>query len=134
MKSSSAIPSSNNSINGNGIPEIIFHLPYAGKVGEKLLKRCLKNVKRCLNSNIKFRVLYDTKKISFYCNTKDKVPHDQRNDVIYKIKCPGCNSCYIGKNERCLIKQNECLNISPNVKYFKDCGWLYSLSSLFNKG
>ena len=44
-------------------------------------------------------MLYDTK--SFYCNIKDKVPHDQRNHVIYKTKSPGCNDCYIGKTERC---------------------------------
>ena len=41
--------------------------------------------------------------MSFYCNVKDKVPHDQRDHVIYKIKCPGCTGCYIGKTERCLI-------------------------------
>ena len=103
LKSNSTITPSSNSIEKNDIPEIIFHLPYAGKVGEQLLKRCLKKVKRCLNSNVKLRVLYDTKKMSFYCNIKDKVPHDQRNQVIYKIKCPGCNRCYIGKTERCLI-------------------------------
>ena len=39
LKSSSAIPSSNNNIDGNGIFEIIFRLPYAGKLGEQLLKR-----------------------------------------------------------------------------------------------
>ena len=65
LKSSSAIPSSNNNIDGNGIFEIIFRLPYAGKLGEQLLKRYLKKVKRCLNSNIKIRVLYDTKNNSF---------------------------------------------------------------------
>ena len=48
-------------------------------------------------------MLYDTKKISFYSNIKDKVPDDQRNHVIYKIKCPGINVCYVRKTERCLI-------------------------------
>ena len=81
LKSNSNIPSSNNSIEKD-IPEIIFRLPYAGKVGEQLLKHVLKKVKRCLNSNVKFRVLYDTKKMSFYCYIKEKVPHDQRNHVI----------------------------------------------------
>ena len=33
LKSNSTITSSNNSIEKNGIPEIIFYLPYAGKVG-----------------------------------------------------------------------------------------------------
>ena len=90
LKSNSAIPSSNK-VKWNRIPEIIFRLPYTRKVGEKLLKRCLKKVKH-LNSNVKFRVLYNTKKISFYCNIKDKVPDDPRNHVIHKIKCPGCNN------------------------------------------
>ena len=80
-----------------------FHLRHSGKVGEQLLKRFLKKVKRCLNSKVKLRVLYDTKKISFYYNIRDKVPHDQKNHIIYKIKGPGCNECYIGKTERCLI-------------------------------
>ena len=63
LKSHSTIPSSNNSIEKNDIPEIIFHLPYTGKVGEQLLKRCLKKFEHCLNSNVKFRVPYDTKKM-----------------------------------------------------------------------
>ena len=87
-------------------------------------------------------MFYDTKKISFYCNIKDKVPYDQRNHVIYKIKCPGSNGCYIGKTERCLItritkqgpKERE-----PMFKHFsecemlKDCCWFYSHSSLFSE-
>ena len=91
LKSNSTIPSSNNSIKKNDVPEIIFLIPYAEKVGKQLLKHCLKKVKRSLNSNVKFRVIYDTEKMSYYCNIEDKFPHDQRNHVIYKIKCPGCN-------------------------------------------
>ena len=45
--------------------------------------------------------------MSFYCNIKDKVPHDQRNHAIYKIKCPGCNGYYIGKTERYLITRTN---------------------------
>ena len=82
------IPSRNYSIEKSDILEIIFHLPYAWKVGEQLLKG-LKKVKLCLNSNVKFRVLYDTKKMSFHSNIKDKVTCDERNNAIYKIKCPG---------------------------------------------
>ena len=142
MKSNSTIPSSNNRIEKNDIPETIFRLPYAGKVGKKFLKRCLKKVKLCLNSNINFRVLYDTKKMSFYCNIKDKVPYDQRNHVLYKIKYPSCNGCYIGKTERCLItkltehgtKETEpMLKLPSECELFKDCCWLYFLSSLFNE-
>ena len=53
-------------------------------------------------------LLFMTKKISFYCNVKDKVPHEQRNNILYRIRCPGCDVKYIGKAERCLIsRMNE---------------------------
>ena len=72
LKSNSTINSSNNSTEKNDIPEIIFHLPYAGEVGEQLLKYCLKKVNCCLNSNVTFRVLHDTKKCHFPVISKIK--------------------------------------------------------------
>ena len=56
LKSNSDIPSGNSSIEKNDIPEIIFCLAYTGKEHEQLLKLCLKKVKCCLNSNVKFRM------------------------------------------------------------------------------
>ena len=81
-------------------------------------------VKRCLNSNVKLRVLYDTKKMAFYCKIKYKIPHDQRNHVIYKIKCPGCNSRYIGKTESCLITritEHGTKETEPMIKQLSEC-------------
>ena len=66
----------------------------------------------------------------------------KRNHVIYKIKFPGCNGCYIGKTERCLITritEYGTKETEPMFKHlsecelFKDCCWLYSFSSLFNE-
>ena len=61
--------------------------------------------------------------MSFYCNIKEKVARDQKNHVIYKIKCPGCNDCYIGKTERCLTtritEHGTKETISLNVNCFK---------------
>ena len=55
--------------------------------------------------------------------------YEQRNHIIYKIKCPGCNDCYIGTIEICLIPritehgskatETKCLNISWNKKCLK---------------
>ena len=100
-----------NEINNNkeNETEIFFCLPYAGSKGEQLVKHCLKKIRRCLKINVKFVVIYDTKKISFYCNVKDKVPHEQRNNIVYRIRCPGCGGKYIGKT------LNLCLNICQNV-------------------
>ena len=58
--------------------EIFFRLPYAGSKCEQLVKRCLK-------INVKFVVTYNTKIISFYCNVKDKVSHEQRNNIIVEL-------------------------------------------------
>ena len=78
----------------------------------------------------------------FYCNIKDNMPHDQRNHIIYKIKCHDCNGCYISKTERCLITMvNEygTKETKPMFKHlsvcesFKNCYLLYFLLSLFNE-
>ena len=87
---SSVILSSNKNIKENDIPEIIFLLPYAGKANEQLLGHCLKKVERSANSNVKFRVVYKIKRISFYSNIKSKITHDQRNHIVYKIRYPDC--------------------------------------------
>ena len=57
-----------NEINNNeeNATEIFFRLPYAGSKGGHLVKHCLKKIRRCLKINVKFGVIYDAKKISFY--------------------------------------------------------------------
>ena len=65
--------------NKENVTEVFFCLLYAGSKGEQLVKHCLKKIECCLKINVKFFVIYDTKKILFYCNVKDKVPHEQRN-------------------------------------------------------
>ena len=88
--------------------EIFFRLHYAGSKGEQLVKHCLKEIRRCLEINVKFVAIYDTKKISFYYDLKDKVPHEQRKNIVYRIRCLGCDGKYIRKTERCLIsRMNE---------------------------
>ena len=92
--------------------------------------------------NVKFAVIYDTKKISFFCNFKDKVPHEQRNNIVYRIRCPGCGGKYIGKTERCLIsRMNEhgTRDTEPMFKHLSKCEMfketcnLYALPSLYNE-
>ena len=67
----------------NQIPTIWIWLPYIGNKGEHLLKRCIRKVKRIYTTDIKFVVLYNTKKISYYCTVKDKISLAQRSSVIY---------------------------------------------------
>ena len=96
----------------------------------------------CLKINFKFIVIYDTKKISFYCSVKDRVPHEQRNNIIYRITCPSWGGKYIGKTERCFI---SCMNehgtrdTEPMFKHLSECEMfkeacnLYALASLYNE-
>ena len=104
--------------------EIFFCLPYAGSKGEQLVKYCLKKIRRCLKINVKFVVVYDTKKISFYCNVKDKVPNEQKNNTVYRIRWPGCGGKYIAKTERCLISrmsENGTRDTGPMFKHLPEC-------------
>ena len=45
---------------------------------------------------------YQTTKLSYFTNTKDKTPFLSQPSVIYKFVCPGCKSCYVGKTGRTL--------------------------------
>ena len=124
------------------VTDIFFRLRYAGIKGEQLVKDCLKKIKRSLKIDVKFVVIYDTKKFSFYCSVKDKVPHKQRNNIIYRITCPGCGEKYIGKTERCLIsRMNEHgkWENEPKFKHLSECEMfketcnLYPLPSVYNE-
>ena len=106
---------------------------------EQKVNNWLKEIRRCLKIDVKFIAIYDTKKFSPYCNVNDKVPHEQRNTIIYRITCPGCDEKYIGKTERCLIsRMNEhgTRNTEPIFKHLSECQMfketcnLYALPSL----
>ena len=98
------------------LDKIWIRLPYLGKAGEEMLSRCLKKVRRNLNKPVKFITLWQYKKISYFISTKDKTPKEYVSSIVYHFKCPGCNSGYIGKTERCLITRlNEHATSSNSV-------------------
>ena len=77
-----------------------FRTPYYGERGENLLKSCIKKLKRYMKkeSNVYFKVIYDTVKLSYFTNSKDKIPTLNQSFVVYLFSCPGCSNCYVGKN------------------------------------
>ena len=81
--------------------KIWISLPYLGNHGENLIRTSLKKIQRCLKQPINFIVIYDTKKIIF-CLKQNSVPNLSRSNLVYQFPCPGCNSKYIGKTDRCL--------------------------------
>ena len=93
-------------------------LPYLGNEGEELLKTCIRKLKRCFKSKVKFVTLYDTKKCAMFCSVEDKIPTHQKSNVIYIIKCPGCDGDYVGKAGRYIITRlNEHSNHSHQAMF-----------------
>ena len=83
-------------------------MPYLGKQEEQLATMLVRKLHRYLKPNVKLIKLFNTKKASMFCPTKDKVTKEQKANVIYKIICPECNNVYVGKTDRCFgIHMNE---------------------------
>ena len=85
--------------------KIWIRIPYLGRKREFLVKKLVKKLQQNLTEPVKFVVLYQTKKISYFLPKKDKVPDLQRSDLIYEFTCPGCNEPYKGKTESNLNKR-----------------------------
>ena len=82
------------------IATIFYRISYARVQGEKLIKNLVKKLKRHIDESFKLRNIYCTKKLSYYCNTKDKVPEYLKSHIVYEFCCPACNSKYIGKKDQ----------------------------------
>ena len=87
--------------NKDTIPTIWIRLPYI--VNKDKLKQCIRKVKRNYITDLKFVILYNIKKIVYYCTVKEKIPIAQRSSFIYQITCPGCLERYVGKTDRCFL-------------------------------
>ena len=59
-----------NIVNKNNILTIWIRLLYIGSKGEHFLKKCSRKVKRNCTTDIKFVILYNTKKVLCYCTVK----------------------------------------------------------------
>ena len=86
-----------NIVNKNNIPTTWIRLPYIGSKGKHLLKQCIRKVKHNCTTDIKFVILYNTRKIWYYCTVKDKIPIEQRSSAIYQISCAVCLKRYVRK-------------------------------------
>ena len=123
----------------DSLPKIWFRVPYLGKIGESLVKTCIKKIRQNLNKTVKFIVVYQTKKVSYFLSNKDKIPDGSRNNVFYEITCPGCNKRYIGKTERYLDKRllehSSDFQNSAVAQHFSNCdhvNYLTNLNDLFD--
>ena len=95
-----------------------------GKAGEKLVRTLKRKIQQNLSRKINIRIFYTTNKLAKFCSVKDKIPDDQKSNVIYHIKCPGCGEVYVGKTNCCLGKRLEehgTRSDQPMHKHLSNC-------------
>ena len=68
---------------------------FFGKQGEYLVKKLICKIQRHHTKPVKFIVVYQTKKVSYFLSKKDKFSHLERSDLVYEFFCPGCSATYI---------------------------------------
>ena len=89
--------------------KIFIDLKFSGNTGDRIVKNCMKKLHKCFKKEVtvKFVLRYQTTKLSYFTNTKDKSPFLSQSSVIYKFVCPGCKSCYVGKTDRTLHERTK---------------------------
>ena len=83
---------------------IYIKIKYSGETANRLIKQCMKKLYKCFKKEkrVKFVLQYETTKLSYFTNTKDKISFLNQWSFVYKFVCPGCSSSCIGKTERTL--------------------------------
>ena len=115
--------------------KIYITIPYLGDKGMSLVKSLVNKLKRYCKEDTKFVLRYETKKSAMFCPTKDKIPTDQKANIIYSIKCPGCHSLYVGKTDRCFItrmKEHGSRPDQPMYQHLYNCAKFHEYVQLFN--
>ena len=118
----------------NSVPELCSSVNKRSN-GAKL---CIKKIKRnCIREKpVKFKLLYDTTKLEFFTNTKDRTPLLNNSYVVYEFKCPGCGSNYIGKIERTLYERTvEHAWLDPNSvirQHILSCDAVHHINAICN--
>ena len=83
-------------------------------------------VKRLKESGVPVQVVLTVQKIkSTLPSLKPTVPKMLKSNVVYKIKCPRCNACYVGKTSRHLtdrIREHKSKSNGPVRKHLMKCG------------
>ena len=61
--------------------------------------------------------------MSYYCNTKDRIPDYLKSHVVHEFYCPACNVGYIGKTDQNLeTRIKEYCGLDKNSPIFNHLG------------
>ena len=88
-------------------------LPFMGADSLKI-RSSLSKIEKTYFNCCKIQVMFKSvNRLGTYFRFKDKIPLNARSFVLYKFKCSGCNSAYVGKTKRhYLVRMFEHLGIS----------------------
>ena len=106
---------------------IYMFLPYTGKEAENVVLRCKKRLSKLFKKDlkVKFKIHFQTTRLSFFTSNKDKTPPLNNSNIVYKFSCPGCSQSYIGKTESTLYnrtKEHGWYDSKSAIhKHFKEC-------------
>ena len=128
--------SSQKSFLDDNLLKVSLRTPYLGKRGESLAKSCVSKLHRYLKNPIRFITIYNTKNVSYFTSTKDKILELSRSNV-YQVTCPGCQKSCLGKTDRCLEKRlaehATRHNNSAVSQHFLQCEHAQFLADLHNQ-
>ena len=65
--------------------KLYINLPYMGYAGKQLVRSCIKKLKRNIRKEVqvKFVVTYNTTKLSFFTNSKDRITKLASSNAFY---------------------------------------------------
>ena len=106
------------------IPRFWFRVQYIGPIGEEIAKRCISKLHKYCKKNIKVVLLFDVKKVAFFCSNKDPVLKNLQSHAIYQFECPGCKASYVRKTDRCFeLRLNEHSDFRTSAVGPGGCTW-----------
>ena len=103
-------PTGNNNLTETNVskPTLRFEMPYIGQKGEQLLRGLKKKLSRCLKiTNVQIRTRVTTTKLNIFTNVKDKVPKQNKSNIVYEFTCQKCNNSCIGKTDQTLLERTK---------------------------
>ena len=105
--------------------QLQLSLPYAGKIGEQIVEKIQKYVRKAVSSEkrkVKVSSIFKSKKLSSKFSLKDPTKPEHRHNVVYYVKCPNkkCNCAYCGETKRRMEKRsNEHRSTDPKSHVLK---------------
>ena len=105
--------------------QLMLSLPYAGKVGEQIVDKIQKYVKKAASNEkrkVKVSSIFKSKKLSSRFSLKDPTKPEHLHNVVYYVKCPNkkCNCAYCGETKRRMEKRtNEHRSTDPKSHVLK---------------